>query len=413
MPSAAAAAGSPRLTHGYHPYPAKFRAEVPRRLLAAYATPGARVLDPFAGCGTTLVEALVHGCPATGVDVHPLAALVSEVKTTCLAAAQRQQARALARWASRAAELRAGRDGSGAGPPGLGRLHADIPDFANRDHWFRPEARLDLGLLRARIRRARPRALRNFLWVAMSAIVVRSSRQDSETRYKAVDRPYAPGYALRAFAAKLARMLEEHDEFAAAVPAGVKATVHNADIRDGSLLAPGAFDLVITSPPYANSFDYYLYHKQRMNWLGLDFRAAKDREIGSRLQFSSRKAPIEEFFRDLRDAFAAIARAMAPRATCVVIQGDSRVGGVMHSGAEMVRELGRSVGLAVVDSASVEQRETSRLFNPSFAARGKREHVLVLRKPPRPSGRARRAPGRGAPVGASETPAAHRQGPAS
>jgi site-specific DNA-methyltransferase (cytosine-N4-specific) len=398
-----------RLTHGYHPYPAKFQARVPCRLLSAFAEPGCRVLDPFAGCGTTLVEALVHGCSATGVDIHPLAALISEVKTTRLTERQKAAARATAQWASLVAGLRSGDLGHNRTP--IASLPADVPEFDNRDHWFCPEARRDLGLLRAKILTIRSRVLRSFLWVAMSSIIVRSSRQDSETRYKAVERTYPPGYALRAFSAKLARMLAEHDEFAAAVPEGVSATVLNVDIRDAGCLKTGSFDLVITSPPYANSYDYYLYHKQRMNWLGLDFRIAKNHEIGSRLQFSSQKAPIEVFLRDMTRAFVEIARAMAPKATCIVVQGDSRVRGVMHSGAEMIRDIVRTVGLSVVDSSSTRQAETSRLFNPTFAVKGKREHVIVLRKQPRRSPAA--FPPKPAGAAKSGDERARGQGPAS
>ena len=46
--------------------------------------------------------------------------------------------------------------------------------------------------------------------------------------------------------------------------------------------------LVITSPPYPNAYEYWLYHKYRMWWLGfLDPIAVKEREIGARAHISS------------------------------------------------------------------------------------------------------------------------------
>src|SRR2546425_14662 len=39
------------------------------------------LLDPFCGTGTTLVEAKKNRIPSVGCDAHPLAALVSRVKT--------------------------------------------------------------------------------------------------------------------------------------------------------------------------------------------------------------------------------------------------------------------------------------------------------------------------------------------
>jgi SAM-dependent methyltransferase len=43
--------------------------------------PGARVLDPFCGTGTTLVECLKRGFSATGVDASPASVFASRVKT--------------------------------------------------------------------------------------------------------------------------------------------------------------------------------------------------------------------------------------------------------------------------------------------------------------------------------------------
>ena len=44
---------------------------------------------------------------------------------------------------------------------------------------------------------------------------------------------------------------------------------------------PRRVGLVITSPPYPNAYEYWLYHKYRMYWLGLDPIAVKKQEIGA------------------------------------------------------------------------------------------------------------------------------------
>ncbi len=41
-----------------------------------------RVLDPFCGTGTTLVECKKHGIPSLGLEAHPMAAFASRVKTS-------------------------------------------------------------------------------------------------------------------------------------------------------------------------------------------------------------------------------------------------------------------------------------------------------------------------------------------
>jgi hypothetical protein len=69
-----------RWTHGFHTYPARMHPDTAARLLEGL-DPGARVLDPFCGGGTVLVEAMVRGLGAGGVDLSPLAVALSRVKT--------------------------------------------------------------------------------------------------------------------------------------------------------------------------------------------------------------------------------------------------------------------------------------------------------------------------------------------
>ena len=50
-------------------------------MIEAFSEPGDWVVDPFAGGGTTLVEAMSLGRHALGIDVSSLAAFVCEAKT--------------------------------------------------------------------------------------------------------------------------------------------------------------------------------------------------------------------------------------------------------------------------------------------------------------------------------------------
>ncbi|HWN23450.1 MAG TPA: DNA methyltransferase, partial [Gaiellaceae bacterium] len=67
--------------HRLHPYLGKFVPQLVEALLGRYVRPGGRVLDPFAGSGTTLVQALESGYDAVGVDVAAFNALLVGVKT--------------------------------------------------------------------------------------------------------------------------------------------------------------------------------------------------------------------------------------------------------------------------------------------------------------------------------------------
>src|ERR1700757_1236460 len=64
------------------PYLGKFIPQLVEELLRRHARPGGRVLDPFAGSGTTLVQALESGHPAAGVDLAAFNCLLVQVKTS-------------------------------------------------------------------------------------------------------------------------------------------------------------------------------------------------------------------------------------------------------------------------------------------------------------------------------------------
>src|SRR5438105_7976852 len=67
--------------HRLHPYLGKFIPQLVEALLGSYFRPGGRVLDPFAGSGTTLVQALDSGLDATGADVAAFNWLLMQGKT--------------------------------------------------------------------------------------------------------------------------------------------------------------------------------------------------------------------------------------------------------------------------------------------------------------------------------------------
>src|SRR4030095_14091896 len=67
--------------HRLHPYLGKFVPQLAEALLDRYVRPGGRVLDPFAGSGTTLVQCLESGYDAVGLDVAAFNCLLMRVTT--------------------------------------------------------------------------------------------------------------------------------------------------------------------------------------------------------------------------------------------------------------------------------------------------------------------------------------------
>src|SRR5581483_324698 len=67
--------------HSLHPYLGKFIPQLVEVFLRRHFRPGDCVFDPFAGSGTTLVEANAFGAHAVGCDISAFNCLLSRVKT--------------------------------------------------------------------------------------------------------------------------------------------------------------------------------------------------------------------------------------------------------------------------------------------------------------------------------------------
>ena len=70
--------------YGFHKYWARKPANVISRHILHYTKPGQVVLDPFCGSGVSVIESLIAGRRAIGIDVNPLA--IHLVRTTVLGA---------------------------------------------------------------------------------------------------------------------------------------------------------------------------------------------------------------------------------------------------------------------------------------------------------------------------------------
>jgi len=72
--------------HGMHEYKGKFNPQVVRGVLNILgATPNSRIIDPFCGSGTSLVECAHVGMTAIGCDMNPLAVYITNTKLKALA----------------------------------------------------------------------------------------------------------------------------------------------------------------------------------------------------------------------------------------------------------------------------------------------------------------------------------------
>jgi SAM-dependent methyltransferase len=321
--------------HGFHAYPGRMHPRVAAAIVEAWSRIGDRVLDPFCGSGTVPCEALALERRAIGVDLNPLAIRLAAFKarawTEARAAAVPPAARGLAERA------RAARHGAPRG----------------EDRFFEPHVLRELANLRGELRREPPGEPREALELVLSSILVKVSKQLSDTRTEPTRKQLARGFTTTLFVRKAEELERRLGAFARRLPQGAAAAeIRAGDARRLPGVAASSVALVATSPPYAGAFDYLAHHERRARWLGLDLGALQGGEIGAR------RGDPNSFGHDLRDCLRAMARALRPGGLAVLVTGD-----------DLVPRLAPEAGLRFVAAATQPR------------PRGRREHLILLRKP--------------------------------
>jgi hypothetical protein len=298
--------------HRLHPYLGKFIPQLVEALLDRYFQPGEHVLDPFAGSGTTLVQALESGLDATGIDIAAFNCLLMEVKTS------RYDLFSLEH------EIRsvvAGLDAQ-ASPKG-GRASSYLRD------WYAPLALSELLSFRRAI------AGCEHLDV-LRVVLARAARSARRTRHFDLEFPRTPqidpywchkhrrtcrpvesaSHFLRRYALDT---LERIKQFQRLRGRACSAAVLHGNAR--SLPLEGAFDGVITSPPYPGLIDYHEQHRYAYELLGLDDLRAQ--ELGPAARGTTRAA-LADYSQGIAAVFEHLRPALKPDAPVLIVVNDRR-----------------------------------------------------------------------------------------
>jgi hypothetical protein len=350
--------------------------ETASRLVHGFAPERGIVLDPFCGSGTVLVESMIAGRRAMGTDLNPLAVRLARCKT------RPRSPRELSVLVDHARELAAFADERRKGRAGATRrfLQEDVD-------LFEPHVLLELDSLRAALERLTEPAARADLALVLSALLVKLSKKRGDTSALVDKRRTAAGYTAKLFVKKtedLARRLAAFSSLLASPPRG--AVTARVELDDATALRTigrdETIDAIITSPPYAATYDYVAHHALRLRWLGLDPRPLDAGEIGARRNYASlspdeaRAAWGEELARFLD----AIARVLPAGAPAILLMADSASGGVALRADEIVLSLARTHGFIPSARASQARPHFHGPTRHAFRDRPRAEHALLLRR---------------------------------
>jgi DNA modification methylase len=352
------------LTHCFHPYPAKFIPQIPRRLIELYtAKKGDKILDPFCGSGTTLVEAKLAGRPSIGIDTNPLAIMISKSKVSPV---KKKQLEKFILWLDdRTRKERK-------------MLYPYKMYFNDNRVWFREDVLEQIDLILEKLKEIRDSNTRNFVKVAFSSILkgVSNARMDRIVP----NLPKEPVYVdhkhydrivdnekrnINVFARLSSRLKLMHcrlEVFLTAASA-TKAVACLGDARqlekiNSDFLREGEIKLVITSPPYWSAFNYEKTHQLSLNLFNLK-RTSLEAEIGR-----------GNFLMEMEKVYEQISKYLVERGIFCLIIGRTKNG--------INRRL---ADLGYKYNMLLRERFTRRIKNHSFFVKCiKSEEVLVFQK---------------------------------
>lgn len=350
-----------------HPYPAKFTLELAYNLIDKYSKVGEKVYDPFLGSGTTILACNILRRMGFGTDINHIAILISKFKMLELSEKNNEDILKFIKMIQKT-------------PIEEIKSNSRLKNYKSINHWFKTDAILALSFILNKIEIINDEKLKIFFSTVFSSILNTISNQESDTRYAAIEKDNINlETIINLFVKKAFSSLEIQKELQN-LGYSNSSKCFLEDSANCNLIISSQIDLIVTSPPYPNTYDYYLYHKHRMLWLGFDPLYSMKKEIGSRREFSSLKRPKDKFNNDLLKIFESSNKILKNKGKIVVIIGDGKIDGEIYKADENLKKIGKSLGWKLIDSSFTLLDETSKSFQKSYRTLGKKEHILVFEK---------------------------------
>ena len=352
--------------HGLHEYKGKFNPQVVRAMLNIFNIgPGQKVLDPFCGSGTTLVECSHIGATGYGVDLNPLAVFIANAKLQALSTPAEKLSNVLQRLSISLKRTR-------------NWTHV-ITDNARGRYlrsWFDLKTLETMEIIRTKIEDIAGPSSPIFLVIASNLLREYSLQDPKDLRIRRRKTPFPETPVSHAFLAACEKSVERIQATQSVLNSDLPSS--RAFLCDAGVLdLPETFDAAITSPPYAMALPYIDTQRLSLVWLDLleprgilgleaqligsrEFRgkarAELDHTLGSNRDglpetqaafcrqlknavdrfdgFRRQAVPLllYRYFASMKRSFTAIRKKIRPRAPFALIVGHNHsvLGGVRH-----------------------------------------------------------------------------------
>ena len=355
-------------THRYHDYPSTMIPKLPELFLDVFTkyTKINSLYDPFMGSGTTLVEGLRHNIDSAGIDLNPLAVLMSRVKTRKLDPRILDKLR-LELYSSIEDDFLA---------LSMNSLKIETPSFKNIDYWYKPYVINDLQIIKQHIMAIKEEDYREFFLIAFSGTVryVSNTRNGEFKMYR-----MAPKTLEKWHPDVLKKFQEIADKNIKANSKLKTPTSKATPVLGTSMQAPfsdNSFDMLITSPPYGDSkttVAYGQFSRTSLQWLDLkempadqvpkidrkllggtlkdkNLRKTASPTLNKYIQFISeqdekRALEVIQFYDDLYVVLRECYRVMKPKSYQIWVTANRTVKGIQLPTNTIITELYESLGV--------------------------------------------------------------------
>lgn len=252
-------------THGFHKYPAKFIPHIPKWAIGKYlnGSKDKNILDPFCGSGTTLVEGILAGYNVIGIDIDPLSAMISKVKTTRV---DESELKKISVWLVKEIDNK--------------KKGTFKPDCETIEHWFTKDSINKLSIIRTLINQIpekfgdskKIKDIQELLLICFSSIIRRVSKADNESQktYVSHTKVKEPEEVNSLFLSQLDLFVERAIMFSSITNPEAKTKIINSSSASSlkKNLNGLQIDLAITSPPYIKAIDYIYNQMVELFWIG-------------------------------------------------------------------------------------------------------------------------------------------------
>lgn len=272
-------------THGLHEYKGKFNPQIVHAIANIFGVQkGQKILDPFNGSGTTIVECAHAGIEAYGTDINPMACFIANAKVAALKIDVQKTSCLL------------GQLKQSLSNPNPVLITDSDERLKYLDNWLPRKILSILECLRKTADKEEP-AIRDFLLVIASDLIRDYSYQEpSDLRIRRrksafPETPFLKAYFLNAYKylkrIKQVQAIEDCSFFP-------NNYAINCDIKCSNPFAGIQFDAAITSPPYVTALPYIDTQRISLVWLELceasEIGTLEASLIGSRELLKSEKS---------------------------------------------------------------------------------------------------------------------------